>query len=173
MKKIWKTVKGYEGLYELRNDGLLYSHPRQRTKGGYSYGNIVGERQKYLQFKLYKNGEPEPIYAHRLVYKTFVGDIPQGYDIHHKNGNSKDNRVENLELINCKAHYEKHRETRENKCSKQVGQYTSEGNLINIFKSIREAAKITGIERSDISKCCNNKTHYNSAGGYVWQFVAD
>ncbi len=170
MKKEWKIVEGYEGLYELRSDGLLYSHPRQRTKGGYSYGNVVGERQKYLQFRLYKDGQPEPIYAHCLVYKTFVCDIPDGYDVHHINGNSKDNRVENLCLIDCKSHYEKHREAREKKCSKQVVQCKLNGDSIETFKSIRDASRITGVERSDISKCCSGKRKV--AGGFVWRFVA-
>lgn len=36
--------------------------------------------------------------AHRLVYEAFVGPIPEGMQINHKNGVKDDNRVENLEI---------------------------------------------------------------------------
>lgn len=38
-----------------------------------------------------------------------------------------------------------------------------------IFKSINEAGRITGVERKNISQCCNGKR--KTAGGYHWQFV--
>ena len=168
----WKEVPNYEGLYDLRSDGLLYSHPRQRTKGGYSYGNVVGDKEKYFQFRLYKDGIGTPIYAHCLVYKVFVGDIPENYDVHHINGNPKDNRVENLELLDCKTHYEKHREERNKKCSRPVVQLTLDGVFVAKYKSTREAERQTGIGHTEISKCCRNIEHYNTAGGFVWQFAA-
>lgn len=37
------------------------------------------------------------------------------------------------------------------------------------FKSINEAVRITGVERRNISKCCNGTRH--TAGGYHWKFV--
>lgn len=35
-------------------------------------------------------------YLHRLVYQLFVGDIPEGMEVRHLNGDPADNRVENL-----------------------------------------------------------------------------
>lgn len=37
--------------------------------------------------------------AHRLVYEAFVGLIPEGMQINHKNGIKDDNRPENLEVV--------------------------------------------------------------------------
>jgi ribosome-binding protein aMBF1 (putative translation factor) len=37
--------------------------------------------------------------AHRLVYEVFVGPIPEGMQINHKNGIKDDNRPENLEVV--------------------------------------------------------------------------
>ena len=34
--------------------------------------------------------------VHRLVYQTWVGEIPEGHDVCHRNGNRRDNRPENL-----------------------------------------------------------------------------
>ena len=48
--------------------------------------------------------------------------------------------------------------------------YSINGVLLNNFNSIREAAKITNLDRAHISACCNNKPLYNTVGGYVFKF---
>ena len=35
----------------------------------------------------------------RLIYVAFIGDIPEGYVVDHKNGQSLDNSLENLRLL--------------------------------------------------------------------------
>lgn len=49
---------------------------------------------------------------HRDVWKFHNGPIPQGYDIHHKNGDPGDNRIENLECLSRKEHFGQHEESR-------------------------------------------------------------
>jgi len=39
------------------------------------------------------------IFKHRLIWIQNYGEIPKGMIIHHKNGEKKDNRIKNLELI--------------------------------------------------------------------------
>lgn len=41
---------------------------------------------------------------HRYVWRYHNGDIPPGYDIHHRNHNRTDNRIENLELLSKSEH---------------------------------------------------------------------
>lgn len=53
------------------------------------------------------------------------------------------------------------------KCSKQVAQFSLDGNLIRKFKSISEAERLTGV--TCISECANGKR--KKAGGYVWKFI--
>ena len=52
-----------------------------------------------------KNGyAPE----HRYNYESKYGRIPDGYVIHHKNGNKHDNRVRNLQAMPKKEHDKHH-----------------------------------------------------------------
>lgn len=44
------------------------------------------------------------ILEHRLVWQQHFGPIPAGHVIHHKNHNKSDNRIENLELMEHRAH---------------------------------------------------------------------
>jgi hypothetical protein len=47
-------------------------------------------------------------YEHRLVWERHHGSIPPGYHVHHKNGDRKDNRIENLELLAAFDHHSHH-----------------------------------------------------------------
>lgn len=174
MIEIWKDIKGYEGIYELRNDGLLHSFPRNTTNGGYTYGSY--DKEGYFVFDLSVNGKRKNKRINRLVYETFVGDIPKGYDIHHINGIKTDNRVENLCLLeksmHSKMHIEEHKEKTLKsvikKCSKPIIQYTLDGVFVAEYESIMEAERQTGIKNTNISSCCKNKR--NKAGEYVWRY---
>lgn len=45
---------------------------------------------------------------HRRMWEDAYGPIPEDHHIHHKNGNSHDNRLENLECIHKKKHHSMH-----------------------------------------------------------------
>lgn len=54
------------------------------------------------------------------------------------------------------------------KTSKIVEQYDLNGNLINIFLSISDAANELNVCRSSIKRCCDGI--YKNVKGYVWKF---
>ena len=166
--EIWKPIDGYEGIYEIRNDGLLHCLPRKHRRIEYSYGrNCYG----YLQFTLSKNGIETCKKAHILVYETFVGPIPKGYDVHHKNQIKTDNRIENLELIEHIEHSKLHKEKRIKNCIKSnsipIVQYTKDGEFVAEYESAKKANEITNINPSHIRSCCNGKR--KTAGGFIWK----
>lgn len=53
--------------------------------------------------------------------------------------------------------------------SKKIIQKDKQGNVIKKWDSIQEAQ--TALKINNISKCCQNKKHYKTAGGYRWEYV--
>jgi len=43
-------------------------------------------------------------YLHRVVWVDHHGPIPKGHEVHHANGDTADNRIENLECVTRSAH---------------------------------------------------------------------
>ena len=41
---------------------------------------------------------------HRYIWEKEIGKIPEGWDIHHKNEDKSDNRIENLECLSKSDH---------------------------------------------------------------------
>lgn len=49
-----------------------------------------------------------PIHAQRWVWINHHGAIPEGMDIHHKDGNKDNNEIYNLEMLNRSEHLKRH-----------------------------------------------------------------
>ena len=57
------------------------------------------------------------------------------------------------------------------KLSIEINQYNLNGELINTFKSLREAERETGINHGNISKCCNGI--FKHTGGFIFRKKMD
>lgn len=167
----WKDIKGYEGLYQVSNEGKIKSVER----------NIIGKNQhsehirhlkekilkpfmgdkRHLKVRLHKDGIDNDLFVHRLVAEEFITN-PNNYDVvHHIDNNPENNSVENLEWMNGSIHTVTHN-------SKKVYQYTLDGKLVGVWKSTAECGR-NGFNQSKISNCCigKQKTHK----GYKWSYI--
>lgn len=54
--------------------------------------------------------------------------------------------------------------------STPVLQYTKDGFLVAEYPSAKEAERQTKIWCGTISNCCKKKPHYNTAGGFKWEY---
>jgi hypothetical protein len=121
-----ELIKEIDGLpdYYVSNLGIVYStkkSPRYNPKGemrilrprthpsGYLYvGCFIGKGK--TKERLWRR-------VHRVVAKAFLGPIPKGKEVNHKNLDKHDNRVENLEYM-TRSENQLHWRTKLNKLAK-------------------------------------------------------
>jgi len=56
-------------------------------------------RDHYVRFSPCKDGNYAKVAVHRAMWEAFVGPIPKGMEINHKNLDRADNRLDNFELL--------------------------------------------------------------------------
>ena len=89
------SIAGYEGLYEVDEDGNVFSCITTNSR---RKGKLKQEiKNGYLSVNLYKYGKQKHRYVHRLVAETFLDNPNQFKYVNHINCNKHDNRVCNLE----------------------------------------------------------------------------
>lgn len=161
-KEIWKSIKGYEGLYEVssfgnvRNKKCKILKPRKNKNG-------------YYQVCLSKNNKHKNHYIHKLVALLFLKNDKKMPCVNHKNENKLDNNISNLEW--CTYSYNNNYGKMKDLCSKRVLQYDKQGNFIKEWNSIHEIERNLKIYHGSICKCCKNKL--KTTGGYVWKYKND
>lgn len=166
-----KDAPGYEGLYLVSSDGDVYSLPKtvrgaweQHRSGKKLKKGRRGRRgQPQYEFVILTNreGKPKKESVHRLIAKAFIENPNNFPEVNHKDENSLNNRVENLEW--CSRQYNV-----EYSKAKAIEQYTVDGDKIAEYKSIKYASDITGISRTAINNCLTGWSM--KAGGYIWRY---
>lgn len=163
MNEIWRSIKDYEGLYEVSNWG------RVRNCRNGSVLRPGKYRRGYLYVILYKDGVMKHWSIHRLVGMTFPdlvgwtekakGKPFEELEINHKDQNKENNRVENLEW--CDSPYN----NRYSK-SKTVYMYLN-GKLCGLWPSTMECGR-HGYHQSTIAACCRGEQTKHK--GFGWSY---
>lgn len=191
--EIWKNIEGYEGLYQVSNEGrvkslereVVYVDGRKKIVKEKILHNILNGLG-YCHVMLSKNGGPKRYKVHRLVAQAFIPN-PNGYPIiNHKDENPKNNVVSNLEWCdqNYNVHYgtmiERGRLKQQNRSdlSKAVEQYTLDGKLVGEYASASEVERINPeFKTSSVTRCCRGGQMLNgmwqsitSYKGFIWKY---
>lgn len=185
MKEEWKWVNGFEGVYMISSLGRLKSY--KKVKDGYILSN-VNSNGGYLSVVLAYGCKKRYTRIHNLVAEHFIGEIPKGFHVHHKDGNKQNNIVTNLEIIHPVKHHEK--TIKENPQilkgmnnynrfvrPRPIAQFDKEGNWIGTYCNSEIASIYTGVCQRNILQVANkdtygkNKLTRKQAGGYVWKFA--
>lgn len=83
----------------ISTDYLISNYGRVLTKNGESIKRTQINHGGYEKVALQINKKNKLVSVHRAVYESFVGQIPEGMQINHKDGNKLNNRINNLEVV--------------------------------------------------------------------------
>lgn len=101
--EVWIHVRGFEGIYQISNEGRVRSLDRERycgagktikLKGGYLLLNK--RKDGYRWVTLRGKSKQRMVLVHHLVLENFVGPRPFGMCCRHRDGNPSNNQLTNL-----------------------------------------------------------------------------
>lgn len=165
-----KLIPGYNERYEIDETGNIYqtnfagtgNHRQLKTflTNGYPSVTMVDNY-----------GGRTTTLVHRLLVQTFIGEIPSGHHVNHKDGNKQNSVLENLEIVTAQENIlHAVRElgvTTAIPRSAIIRENVETGEKV-LYDSIADAAR-AGFMQSAISKCClgNRMSHR----GFKWMYA--
>lgn len=182
----WRAIKGYEGLYEVSNLGRVRSLDRMYYKH-YKDGRVIRTKLRgrilkptinnngagyYMVSLVYKN-----VYVtrtvHRLVAIAFIPNPDNLPEVNHKDENTRNNCVDNLEWCTrlYNARYGTGIERNLLPRRRKIEQLTKDGKHIAYHLGVRELCRVTGMHKRSIQNCLNKKPKFKTAYGYIWRYV--
>ena len=175
----WRDVVGYEGLYQVSNQGRVKSLERTIIKKDGRKQTVkerilkgTPDKDGYIKIGLCgSTGKQKWFQVHRLVGEAFIQNPDEKPQINHINEIKTDNRACNLEWCTCKRNinHGSRNERAAKALGKPIGQYKLDGRLIKIWPSAREAERQIGVSQGGIWGAANGK--YKQAYGYIWKYV--
>ncbi|MEO3410255.1 HNH endonuclease [Levilactobacillus brevis] len=163
----YRQIPGYENLYEASSNGTIWS-----CEGKTTFRNIHGKRQKRvwkrrqiipkrekrqssthydLRVDLWKDGSHQTMLVHRLIAMSFIPNPQNKPCINHIDGNSENNRPENLEWCTYKENQIHAFRTGLNKHRKCVELISTYDHKHHTFYSMAEASKFLKMSHSFVS----------------------
>ncbi|HEX2846332.1 MAG TPA: NUMOD1 domain-containing DNA-binding protein [Chitinophagaceae bacterium] len=188
----WKTVPGFEGLYELSDHGRLRSLSRwvysENRPDAYRPGRII--QLKYsiyskntknksgldIQMKLHKDGHRYMLSVARYVYYLFVAPFDLNDHrliVRRKDGDKLNCHYRNLRLdtlsdVIKEGFAAKTRRSVFQDQAKTVHQYTLDGKFVKSYSSAVEAGKKLGIPSLYINDAARTKVR--PAAKFYWRY---
>lgn len=190
--EIWKDIKGFEGLYQISNQGRLRSLDRPVKQRSNSIqvkkGKLIIQSKNHKGYPLANVSKGNKRYSratHRLVAEAFIPNPENKPQINHIDGNKENNSVSNLDWVTAsenirhainnglmiinKENLAKATKKANKVNQKKVNQYDLNGELINTFNSMVEAEEKTSAKAKGISEVVRGKQV--TAGGYIWRYA--
>ncbi len=197
ISRTWRPIPGYDGKYEASTEGdvcrmlksgkrkMLTSYLKKSKKKGSDY---------YIVKLTDSEGKSKEMKTAKVVFETFRGKVPEGYCIYHKDGDPKENRLNNLaaltnsELAKRTGHMSKHKPVTKYEAFTNVTDIKYKRGVCSIkikasgiilpvdtYRSARVAAKENNMSYQTVIDRCNNKVQKSlyAPDGYIYMWDDD
>lgn len=179
MKEEWRDIPGYEGSYQASTLGRIRSLDRVIMRGGSKRrgpyearlkGKILVQVSNNQGYRVVPLGKDAPCCrVHQLIAKTFIPNLENKPMINHIDGNTANNKIDNLEWCTNQENQIHARDVlgRGFGVSKPV-KCVETG---EIFTSAQKAANGDVSTASRICSVCNHRYGRKTCMGYHWEYV--
>ncbi len=171
----FREIPGYHGAYFVSDYGKVISFTRKEPR---EINQVPDKGEMTVTLSL--DGKGVKLKVPGLVYRVFGGYIPEGAALRHKNGDTGDNSIKNLEPVRtaqAAPHPPAEKEPEGpmpvpmGHSGREVLQFDLHGRFIQKYPSMRIAAQILGGSAAGIGMCAKGTS--KTSGGYQWFFVKD
>ncbi len=176
MQEIWKPIVGWEGLYEVSNLGNVRSLDRYVNQLNYKRfckGQLLKptfHKSNYYNVTLRNSGIQKISKVHQLVMNAFnPNTFNKKLEINHIDGNTRNNRLDNLEWCTHQQNLQHASEHRLLSIYKPINQYDLHGNFIKRWDSMIEARKYYNYGINSLRNACKRKSGIHK--GYIWRYA--
>lgn len=176
--EIWKDVVGYEGFYQVSNEGNVRSLDRcVKCSNSIRFykGRVLAQCRDdkgYYRVLLTIAGRHKSKQVHRLVAEAFIDNPYNKPEVNHKDEDPSNNCIDNLEwcdkVYNLSYGTGRERSIRSHRMA--VLQIDIDGNLVGEYEGVNKAAEAIGKPKdaTAITRCCKGKR--KTAHGYIWRY---
>lgn len=158
-EEIWRIIEKAP-TYSVSNMGRIKLNKLNRVLRGHTKG-------VYDQVKLPVTGTHHytTTFVHKLVAEAFISDYDSNLVVNHKDGNKKNNCVDNLECITQSDNIRHTYELGMNRRQVPIKQFSLTNDFIEEHRSFTSAARVTGLNEAAIRWGVNNRRPH---GGFLW-----
>lgn len=179
MQEIWMDIPNYKG-YQVSNFGRI------RTFDKITYTKRHGERhwenrilkqkiqtrkdgRKDARVELWNNGNHKTFLVSRLIAFTFYNEDINNINltVNHKDGDSLNNRLDNLELISLADNIRHAFDTGLNKTCITITLINKETCEVQKYRSLQKASLMIGRNHGYLSNCIKKNKYENEK--YKWE----
>lgn len=166
MQELWKTIEEAPG-YEISSEGRVKNKKSGRILKPQAFG-ATGYKQ--VSLKVTGKDKFQKRYIHRLVAQAFIPNPDDKREVNHIDGNKLNNSLSNLEWVTSSENQiKRHQQSNIQTSNRRIGRFDLNGNLLEEYNSIIEAANQMGVKRGAIDSALY-KRHKTSCG-FIWEFL--
>lgn len=150
-------IKDFPNYTFYPHEGKIYSHNQERFIGYYDKARIekCNRTKSYTQVAIYNNRRRLFGTTGTLIWLSVFGSVPDGYEIHHIDGDARNNKISNLMLVTREQHHKIHRRDYAELYGYLI--YTDNEGNEKIFQTRKEMAEATGYTTRQIETGLKNQ----------------